>query len=356
MDDRSHEVLAVAIFFLVLSWITVGLRVYVRAGLLRSFGMDDWTMVVTLLLFTVYIACQIGGVTYGTGRHIWDLEPQNAEKALRFWYFCELFYILSSCMLKIALGVFLLRVALKKSHIWIIRLLMLGTFVFGTSYFFLVLLQCSPISQFWTDSPGSPKCIDPKIITGTTYAASAVTAFADWSFGILPIFIVWDLKMARKAKFMVAGILAFAAIGSTATIIRIPFVRGLAETSDFLWTTTDIAIWSTVEPGIGITAGCIATLRPLLQLILWRTGLSSSAPASIPLQGSSKAHKHQSRFGYQRSHGLEGLRPDPVGTITTATGPERSWRDRSSSEERIVGKGINKEVVVEYSTEIREGV
>jgi hypothetical protein len=176
------------------------------------------------------VSCQIGGVVSGAGRHIWDLEPQNIKNALQvcfstpparipivltipqFWYFCELFYILSSFMLKIALGIFLLRIALKKVHIWIIRLVMLGTLIFGTGYFFLALFQCTPISQFWTVSPDSPRCINSKILTITTYAASGVIAFADWTFGILPIFIVWDLKMARKAKFMVAGILAFAAM------------------------------------------------------------------------------------------------------------------------------------------------
>jgi hypothetical protein len=115
-------------------------------------------------------------------------------------------------MLKIALGIFLLRVALKKAHIWIIRLLMLGTLIFGTGYFFLALFQCNPISQFWKVSPSSPKCINAKIFTGMTYAASGVTAFVDWTFGTLPIFIVWDLKMARKEKFIVVGILAFAAM------------------------------------------------------------------------------------------------------------------------------------------------
>ena len=167
---------------------------------------------------------------HGAGRHIRDVEPQDVEKALQvrfstsparipivltipqFWYLAELFYVLSNCMLKIALGIFLLRVASKKAHVWIIRLLMIGTIVFGTSYFFLMLLQCNPISQFWTVSPSSPKCMNPKIITSTTYVASGITAFADWTFGILPFFIVWDLKMARKAKFMVAGILAFAAM------------------------------------------------------------------------------------------------------------------------------------------------
>lgn len=188
--------------------------------------------------------------------------------------------------------------------------------------------------------------------------------------------------------------LTFWCSGSTAAIVRIPFIHGLDETSDFLCkfssllldsyprgvcflgissssslgfvflcflrflppkrlyligAAADVSIWSAVEPGIGIIAGCIATLRPLLQSILWRTGLSSSEPASIPL-------KRQSRFGYHRSHGQEELRPDNIGTVATATGPQSSWRGRSSSEERIVGKGINREVVVKYSTEVSGGV
>jgi len=59
MEDRGHEILAVAILFLVLSWVTMGLRVYVRAGMLKSFGMDDWAMVVTvvsLIYIPIYYA------------------------------------------------------------------------------------------------------------------------------------------------------------------------------------------------------------------------------------------------------------------------------------------------------------
>lgn len=82
-EGRAPEVLAVAIIFFVLSWITVGLRVWVRAGMLRAFGPDDWTMVVTQLLFTAYLACQIGGVRYGTGRHLKDLEFDRAERAMK---------------------------------------------------------------------------------------------------------------------------------------------------------------------------------------------------------------------------------------------------------------------------------
>lgn len=47
MEDRSQQVLAVAILFFILSWLTVLLRIYVRAGMLKSFGLDDWLMVTT---------------------------------------------------------------------------------------------------------------------------------------------------------------------------------------------------------------------------------------------------------------------------------------------------------------------
>ena len=49
MEDRGHELFAVSIPFLVLSWVTMGLRVYVRVGMLKSFGIDDWAMAVTLV-------------------------------------------------------------------------------------------------------------------------------------------------------------------------------------------------------------------------------------------------------------------------------------------------------------------
>jgi hypothetical protein len=94
-NGKRDEVLTIGIFFLVLTWIAVSLRCWVRTSMVRAFGKDDWTMLGTQLLFTSYIACQLGGVVYGTGRHLKDLEYSRAERALsvrlaylidcRFW-------------------------------------------------------------------------------------------------------------------------------------------------------------------------------------------------------------------------------------------------------------------------------
>lgn len=82
-DSKADQVLAVGIIFFVLSWIAVGLRIFVRAGMLKSFKSDDWTMLACQLLFTAYLICQLGGVVYGTGQHLVDLERHNAERAMK---------------------------------------------------------------------------------------------------------------------------------------------------------------------------------------------------------------------------------------------------------------------------------
>lgn len=139
---------------------------------------------------------------------------------------------------------------MKRWHIWAIKLLMIGTDIFGGCYFFLVMCQCTPsktsltmnhyqfwicpVSEFWNDHPASGKCIAKGPTLGLTYALAAVNASADWAFGALPLFIVWDLQANRKIKALVGGILAFAAIGSTATIVRMKYIHHLVNGPDFL--------------------------------------------------------------------------------------------------------------------------
>jgi hypothetical protein len=87
-EDRGPQVAGVAILFLTLSWIFVGLRCYVRAIMMKNFGADDWLAVATLVsyrkdhcclyqsfsslltlnpqvLFTLYCTFVLKGVEYG---------------------------------------------------------------------------------------------------------------------------------------------------------------------------------------------------------------------------------------------------------------------------------------------------
>ncbi|KAJ4324297.1 hypothetical protein N0V94_001355 [Neodidymelliopsis sp. IMI 364377] len=345
MDSRRDEVLAVATLFFILSWLTVILRFYVRGKLMHTWGVDDSFMGATLAIFTVYLAFQVVAAVYGTGRHRWELRDGDARIALLFWYLCELLYILANCTLKFSIGYFYLRVAVQRWHVWTIKILMGGTILFSIVYFFLITFQCIPgrfdillkplswsltdlakVSEYWNNHPASEKCLAAGPTKGITYALAAVNAAADWALGTLPFFIVWDLQMKLKTKVLVAGILAFAAIGSTATIVRMFYIHTLTNGPDFLYATTDVAIWSTVEPGIGITASSIATMRPLVRHCLWRLGVASAPRNTHTYYPSNSEQKRKDRRGYRRSLSPSDLVPTQRSGVTSTEihGPKSS--------------------------------
>ena len=92
--------------------------------------------------------------------------------------------------------------------------------------------------------------------------------------------------------------------GSTATIVRMPYIKQLAQ-DDFLYSTTNVAIWSTVEPGIGITAAALATLRPLFRSFLSRSKLFGSSARSRNGSNAWPAFHKAYRGGYVRSEGVQ---------------------------------------------------
>jgi hypothetical protein len=168
-------------------------------------------MVATLILFTAYLTCQLGGAAYGTGQHL--VTDKNAQIALRYWFFCEIFYTFSTTLLKIAVGLFLLRITIRPLHIWIIRIFMCIGTVVGIAFSCVVIFQCRPISFWWDLNPNHHgTCIPPALILSFTYAVSGLNSCADWTFGLLPIFIVKGLQMKTRVKVMVVGIIALAAV------------------------------------------------------------------------------------------------------------------------------------------------
>ena len=53
MEDRSPELLGAGIAFIVLTWFTFCLRIYVRGFILRTWGADDWLMTGAVVSLTV---------------------------------------------------------------------------------------------------------------------------------------------------------------------------------------------------------------------------------------------------------------------------------------------------------------
>jgi hypothetical protein len=73
-----------------------------------------------------------------------------------------------------------------------------------------------------------------------------------------------------------------------ASLYRIITITRLVQTKDISWAKSDVFIWSSVEPSVGIISGCLPTLRPLLLKILdpWHKLVPSSNKSSSGSKGS----------------------------------------------------------------------
>ncbi|KAF9877401.1 hypothetical protein CkaCkLH20_05101 [Colletotrichum karsti] len=264
--NRPHRVLAVAILFLRLTPVAVALRLYSKVFITRAFSSDDKVLCLLQVVFTTFLITEILGVVYGTGRDATEIPRADRRTALQYFFAGELLYLLTTILLKVCVGILLLRIAIVPTHIWILRILLLSTLVFGALYLFLIAFQCRPVHTFWDQGPRTPgHCFGRNIVLGTTFTAASLNCVADWTFGILSLFIVWSLDLRLKTKVLVILLLGFASIVSIATIIRAVTVPSVLSEENFLRDTAYFAIWSTVEPGIGITAACAPSLTPLVR-------------------------------------------------------------------------------------------
>ncbi|KAF5539229.1 integral membrane protein PTH11 [Fusarium phyllophilum] len=397
VPNRGPELQAVCYTLAVSSVIAVALRIYVRVRLVKNFGLDDWFMCSALITFLLFVMSALLGVKHGTGRHRDDLDPHDFQQAMKWWWWCYLWYCLTMISSKISIGYLLLRITTRKLDVWILYGVMAITVCTGVVFFFVTLFQCSPISYFWNqDQPG--KCVKPEVIMVFTYLYSVFSVISDFTCAILPMFLVFKLNMGRKTKLALIPIMAMACVlvypdyykrrgltlyrASAAVVVRFPFVKDF-KNPDFLWATIDIAIWSTTEQGLAVTAGSLATLRPLLRLLGRKLGITTSGRSELrdtdqqmgsggfrPTKGTNgSGNKHRDLFSlatFAREDDLDGNGREGQAAYagehhfqsrSSAEKGVSAWRSRDNeSEEELTGQlGSDNSRIVKVTTfEVRE--
>lgn len=174
-------------------------------------------------------------------------------------------YVGGTVLLKLSIAVFYLRFLRAPWQRQLIIISCAIYTVFGTCIVFLVVFDCGVPSKLQMQKYFSKKCIDFSIFTSVSIAHGVANALADWVFALLPISVLWQSMLTRPAKISACLVVALAILGSVASCVRTAYIPGLAPTKNFYATSTDAMIWTVVEPGLGITAACLACLRPLFR-------------------------------------------------------------------------------------------
>jgi hypothetical protein len=70
----------------------------------------------------------------------------------------------------------------------------------GATFFFVIVFQCNPVSYFWQRRTQSGTCVPNDVIVGLGYTYSGFSIISDFTFALIPAFLVWHLQLERRAK------------------------------------------------------------------------------------------------------------------------------------------------------------
>ncbi|WDK10286.1 integral membrane protein [Colletotrichum graminicola] len=100
--SRSDLILCITVTLLVVTAIFVGLRVYVRAFLIRKWGIDDTVLVSSFFLVLLHDIVMCLATRVGFGKHFWTLSPTTITKTQKFSILIITLYNVAFTTIKIA--------------------------------------------------------------------------------------------------------------------------------------------------------------------------------------------------------------------------------------------------------------
>ncbi|KAK3991271.1 Satratoxin biosynthesis SC1 cluster protein 4 [Cladorrhinum sp. PSN332] len=261
--ERNYGLAASGFAFITLSFVIISMRVYTRAVMLNSLGVDDILIVVGFLCEVSSLVVTIEQLRYGLGSTV---DPGELVGFLKMLYATIITYSVTQMFIKLSIlfqyrRIFQTPAAKKLTMGVLCWFAVYGIACVGTSIF-----TCWPVAKFWNVS------IDGVCMHRPTlhYCLAAFNIFNDFLLLFLPVPWLRGLNVSRQVKVVLIGVFACGAFACIVGIIRL---RSL-----YLFQTTpieeqpvhgvDIAIWSSVELNVAMICASVPPLKALFVKIM----------------------------------------------------------------------------------------
>ncbi|KAN0090065.1 hypothetical protein V8E51_018644 [Hyaloscypha variabilis] len=279
--NLQSEAPAVTFAFPILATVAVTLRLYSH-WMTRTFGYDDWF---------ICIAAVIVVMSY-VGYHVYDIPFAQVDFQLtaKFIYAAEMIYVPILGLIKISIAIFLFRISGQKK---MVKRAILSLVIFNVAAvmvnLFFVLFQCLPIAAIWNrEAYPNAKCLNFNTVTTTFASINVVT---DAMALILPTWIMYDLKIGRRQKVMLIGILSFGLVTVVSGLVRAVLLAQFAAHPPKDFTHSILFCISSIEVGLafvaagrfGRTAG--KSTRPVYKLSESRTWKGTQTMTRVDTNG-----------------------------------------------------------------------
>ncbi|KAK4232686.1 hypothetical protein C8A03DRAFT_20071 [Achaetomium macrosporum] len=201
-ENNGPRILAVTGTMTTLGFLFVVARISSRMISIERLGIDDYLVVVSTLLSILHVAFIAVAISYGAGRHIATLPPQDIPHAIVYTLVGSTPGVLSFVVPKFAIVILLAKILdpgrWHKLFMWVISavysLMSVGIVV-------AVWLQCTPVGVQWYGAKGT--CWSPIILSTASLVHGICSALFDLYLAVYPtivmvtIFVInWKKKVA----------------------------------------------------------------------------------------------------------------------------------------------------------------
>lgn len=273
---RGHGAMIVSIVCMAVALLVTILRLYVRLRITCSFGLDDIFIIAALgFSIAMCVITSIASENYGWNRHIWDVRPDWLSTIQKFNMIFQIMFSWASSLTKISLLWFCKRLlgAGSKGLYWGYNMGLIGAMAFVgvccALFTFMSIFQCSPMKAYWELAPEySYRCLNSGAIV---FSASVINIFTDFLVTVLPMPLIWNLKLPARQRIAVISIFGLGIVVNVAGSVRTVYVyKSMIASYDSTWLGWPILLAASVEISMGLICASAPALRPLVAFFLPR--------------------------------------------------------------------------------------
>lgn len=109
--------------------------------------------------------------------------------------------------IKLSYATFLLRFAVGRRYRWTLQGSMVLVAIWSTALILWDIFQCKPVQAQWDYTIPGEQCVGSDQVVSAAYALSFMAIATDFLYALLPIPMLWNVKMTKQAKATVVVLL-----------------------------------------------------------------------------------------------------------------------------------------------------
>ncbi|KAF3189913.1 hypothetical protein TWF106_007105 [Orbilia oligospora] len=348
-ETLTNHILGTSFSLVPLSTIVIGLRLYCRQFLLGRVRLDDWLILLALIITWGIATINYWQAYFNTGVHMKDMPPPDPTKpplytlegTLKSWYVYQLVYLFDLGLIKLSILAFYHQISAAKTYRIIIYASMAVVSIYTIIMIFINAFECPHVPDAWSAEilfQGSGSCRDLKPIY---FAQASFNIFSDVWILLLPLPVLLRLQMRRNKRIALIGIFSVGSVAVIASCARIYALHVWSTSKDIPYDGANILIWSQIEINAALISCSIPALKPL-----FKSTFAGSSGGQAGYQdgyyGNNSRTGASAAFGKDRGYVLESMNRDRYNGKQGGTVNVYSTGQPTESEENIV-RGVDEE-------------